>query len=626
MVYYNYHDKINKEMVGERERNPVHEKLVEYLLGDNYETFIVEYIGNLAEKLSTIYYADVFITEKFYAILFVKRGMINQLLEAVPEIINFEPNYIFTLSQLSLDFNPNSEFIDRGDISLDGEGVIIGIIGNGIDYLSPRFITEQGESRIVAFWDQTIQRGPGPEFFPFGTTYNNAEINDIVASKENNTLQKDNIPSRDKVAFGNAIAGIIGGRKLDKDDTFVSIAPKCEFAIVNLQPPTENFLQYYGIENNSGTIYQTSVISTAIQYLSNVQQSLKKPMVVYLPLGSNSGGRSGETILERYIDVMTQKREFSIVTNTGNQGHGETHAGGTINATGEIRDIFINVGNNQSSLYMSIYTRNIDNIYTSITSSKGKKLNQIPIEEKNKILSYEENGIHIVYCEQQKNSGYVNLELIIRNMNPGLWKISLFGQNIVSGVYDIWLFSKELLKPGTRLIKPNPETTLLTPGTAVNILVASCFDNVNNKIATDSGRGYPRSGTIQPGLTIEGFNLLTAGINNALVNSSGPAMAGAILVGAIALIYQWGLLQGKYTELYSAFLKNLLVSSTLKDESVIYPNAEVGFGKLSFKKLVEALKHERKDTYSGIDNCIKNNNSAENLYINIPAEIYYRFK
>lgn len=626
MIYDNYSKKIKREISEENISNPSFEKLEGYFLSGNYDVYLVEFIGDLSGRLATLDYAAAFITQRFFAIVFVRKGMFNQLLKDVPEITNIEPNYVYTLSEISLDGNLNSKFIDNGNMSLDGEGVIVGIIGTGIDYLNPRFQTPEGESRIIAIWDQVEQAGPGPEFFNSGTEYNKASIDAVISSKVPNDLLNKFAPPRDNLAVGTAIAGIIGGRKLNNVEVFEGIAPKCEFVIVNLVPAKDEVFQALGIEKGSKNIYQTVEIAAAIQYLSNVQETQKKPMVVYLPLGSNSGGRSGDTILERYIDLITQRRDFCIVTNTGNQGRGETHAGGRINTTGDTKEAFINVGESQGSLYVSIYTRTTDVIYTSITTPTGESISRIPIQEKMQLLYYEEEGISIEYIVQEKPGGNTNLSITIRNAQEGIWKISLYGQDIFNGIYDIWMLPTELLKPGTRFLDPNPNTTLLTPGTAVNIITTSYYDNLNNTIALNSGRGYPRAGEIQPAVTNEGFNILTVGENTSLVNSSGAAMAGAILAGAVALIYQWGIVQGNYTELYPQFIRNVLVGSTLKEENVTYPNEEWGYGKLSFESLGKILQSESRNTHSDTNNNYRKNESTSYLYINIPSEIYYRIK
>lgn len=130
--------------------------------------------------MANIGYAKVYVTKKFFATLLVRKGMLGALLENIPDIINIERNFAYILSELII----NNEATPLGtvyedNIPLDGEGVIVGIIDTGIDYLNPRFMTESGESRIVAVWDETINTSPTPEIMPYGTEYNKDKIKDI---------------------------------------------------------------------------------------------------------------------------------------------------------------------------------------------------------------------------------------------------------------------------------------------------------------------------------------------------------------------------------------------------------------------------------------------------------------
>lgn len=65
-------------------------------------------------------------------------------------------------------FDPNSLIasgiaqVQREPLALTGTGVIICCIDTGIDYLDPVFRNEDGTSRILAIWDQTIQTGTPP--------------------------------------------------------------------------------------------------------------------------------------------------------------------------------------------------------------------------------------------------------------------------------------------------------------------------------------------------------------------------------------------------------------------------------------------------------------------------------
>lgn len=616
----NFLNKTSRELGIEDINNLTPEKLNEFYLSGNYETYFVEYIGNIIDSLNKLDYADIFITGKFFGILFVAKGMLNKVLENVPEIINIEKNYPYTLSELILNSdNTNYNLVNKGEMTLEGEGVIVGIIGTGIDYLNPRFMTPEGDTRIIDIWDQTIKTGPHPTFFPYGTEYSQNNINTAIKSKAIGRDPYEVVSHKDDIGHGTAIAGIIGGRKVNVGDPFRSVAPKCEFAIVKLEEAREDTLELAGIKKGTKKVYQSTNISSAIRYLSDLQGSLKKPMVVYLPLGSNFGGRDGDTVLERYIDTFTQRRNFSVVMNTGNQGNGETHASGIIENTGDIKDVLINVGENQQNLSISIYTHRPDRIFISVISPTGQSIRRIPIptiKEQNKYLLFEENGINIEYFAQEKLTGDISVDMLIKNTTPGIWKIRLSGEYILSGRYDSWIPQEELLEKETKFLAPDPYITLLTPSTATNSITTSYYNQINDEAAPSSGRGFPRNGIIIPSMTIEGFNLLTVGLNESLIIASGAAMAGAILAGAVSFIYQWGLVEENNQKLYPPRVKNYLIAATEKDDEKIYPNEEWGYGKFSFNKLNEVLnkssqKVSARKTSKGSQDDVKY------LYINI---------
>jgi subtilisin family serine protease len=622
-------DKLNtakRELGAEKIGTLTKEKLNEYIFSGNYETYIVTYIGNIAERVAKLDYADIYIPDRFFAIAYIKNGMLDQFVKDVPEIAFIEPSYPYTLSELSIGNIENYTVINKGNLTLDGEGVIVGIIGTGIDYLNPRFITEAGESRIVAFYDQTIQTGPIPEFELYGTEYNKQYFNSIIKANEINNLPNEPLPSRDKQGFSTAIAGLIGGRNLGSDGIFSSIAPKCEFAIVNLTPATKEYLNFIGVEEDFKDVYTTTRLLSALRYLSNVEYKLKKPMVVYLPLGCNVGERNGKAILEQYIDLLGQKRGFSVVTSTGSEGLGLTHNSGSINSTGESNIVEVNIPEGQKTFYLSLYTRESDIVKVSIISPKDETIVEILMNPNFQAQSNVVNNIQYNYLVERTPGSNISLDIILRNTPPGIWKINVYGEYIFNGLYDMTLFQRELIKPGTRFEIPNPYTTLSTPGSASSIIATSYYDNIRNIIAPNSGRGYARTGSIVPSLTCEGFNLLTTGINNSLITYSGAAMAGAILTGATALIYQWGIVQGNNTSLYPSLLKNLLIASTTKQENVIYPNEEWGFGKLSFEKLGVVLKVQNRNNNEFTEETDCNNTTKESLYVNIPYELFCRLK
>ncbi|MEN2256700.1 S8 family serine peptidase [Paraclostridium benzoelyticum] len=62
---------------------------------------------------------------------------------------------------------------------MNGEGTILGIIDSGIDHTLPIFKFEDGTSKILYYWDQSIDGNP-PEEFNHGTVYTNENINEAI--------------------------------------------------------------------------------------------------------------------------------------------------------------------------------------------------------------------------------------------------------------------------------------------------------------------------------------------------------------------------------------------------------------------------------------------------------------
>lgn len=294
---------------------------------------------------------------------------------------------------------------------------------------------------------------------------------------------------------------------------------------------------------------------------------------------------------------------------------GYTHASGLIRASGQTEEIFINVGAGQRALSVEVYTKRPDIITIGVTSPLGNAITGIPVPLGNKTNEYitmEENGLIIDYLARENVTGTMSVNMIIRNTTEGIWKISLFGELVVSGMYDLWIPHSQLLIGITRLLTPSPYTTILTPSSSTNIIVTANHNQLNNSIIESSGKRFPRVGVIKPSFTTGGMHFLTAGLNNSLVIGSGGAMAGAILAGAVALIYQWGVVENKYSMLDPPVVKNFLIASTDKDPNIMYPNREWGYGRLNINKLYEVML---------ATNNAANNNSTSNANFTINSNV-----
>ncbi|EQB88431.1 subtilisin family serine protease [Clostridium punense] len=613
----------------------------EYYLSEDYQSYFIEYVGNIKESIDKLDYVDIYFPGKFFAVVYVKKGMVNKLLEDVPEIINIQSSFPYTLSQLeTVNEAPDLKAIDKGTVTLDGQGVVVGVISTGIDYLNPRFMTAQGETRIEAIWDQSNQQGSPPIGLVQGTEYSKAQINEAIKAQAVGKNPYDIVPHIDQLGDGTALAGIIGGRRLKQDEEFKSMVSSCTFAIVKLNKAKRATREFVGLDDTNIDVYESIDITSAIRYLGQLQEKLRKPMVVYIPVGSNLGGHEGTTVTERYIDLFSQRRAFLVVTNSGNQGNSNTHVSGTLTQSNNTSTIRLQVDDKERNLFLNFYTLRLDRFSFSIKAPSGETSEVIEIPKKNQFLSFNigDTQVRIQFFAVPQGLGEERGEILFRNITGGIWEFIVTGESVTVGRYDSWLQQRELLEPGTRFLDSDADITIMSPGTARDIITTAGYDQSTNTILPQSGRGFTRDGRVKPSITCAATKILTTGLKDQLQVVSGMAVAGAIVAGTGAILMQWGIVEKNDEDMYPQKPRNYMIASTIKQPDLMYPNTQWGYGVLSIELLLENLNKSLERNYSieGLKNksiSVRNKDKMycdeynfSGLYICIPREIYKNLK
>ena len=78
-----------------------------------------------------------------------------------------------------------------------------------MDYTHPDFRNEDGSSRILALWDQTIPGNP-PEGYLIGTEYTKAQIDEALREYDEGR-GRGLVPSVDTSGHGTRVLGIAAG-------------------------------------------------------------------------------------------------------------------------------------------------------------------------------------------------------------------------------------------------------------------------------------------------------------------------------------------------------------------------------------------------------------------------------
>ena len=578
---------------------------------------LVEVTGesNLNDVLKIPGVSGVMISSNF-AVIITPANKINEISNIVLRIVNIEVSTILTLNTISpLEASGAPVFNNNPYLRLNGRGVLVGIIDTGIDYLNKEFQREDDTTRIVRIWDQTIQGDKDIYNLKYGTEYTEDQINQAISLQTSGGDPYSIVPSKDDIGHGTRLAGIIGGRGINPD--LKGAAPDCQFVIVKLSRATKVELDAAVIDKTDVPSYTPWSALLALRYIIAVARELKRPVVVFEPLGSNMGSHTGNGIVEQSINNYSAQSGTVVVVPTGNQGNTDTHTEGIIESSGYIKDIEIRVGEKQKNLPIEIWVNKPNRVKLSIVSPSGEVIDNLEAKNTNneriKFL-YEKTEMIVNFTSPELSTGDSLIFIRAYNLKAGIWKFRLTGQSIVDGKYYAWIPQRELLDSETKFLNSVGYTTLTLSSTSSGAISVAYYNQDDNSVISESGRGYTRYGMIKPDIAAGGFNAIVTNPGGGTAVISGSSVAGAVVAGCCALILQWAVVDKNYPDIYAAQIKSYIISGAKGRPGDVYPNKEWGYGMFDMQGVFDRIR----ETYSPRSDEDYEEYRVNNLFIRMP--------
>lgn len=528
---------------------------------------IVKYSGSLT-GLSSL---GVTVTELLneYAILTVPESLVERL-ALVPEI-----EYIEKPKRLFFSVNQGKTAscipaVQNARYDLYGDGVLVALLDSGVDYAHPDFRNEDGTTRILALWDQTIPGRP-PEGYRIGTEYTQQEINEALAA-DTESARYALVPSRDVSGHGTRVLGIAAGNGRASGGRYRGIASRSPILAVKLGMPREEGFP------------RTTELMQGLDYCIRKALELRLPVVVNISIGNTYGAHDGTSLLETYIADIANVWKSVICIGTGNEGYAAGHAAGILQErTTEIVELA--VGEYETAFSIQIWKSYLDEVDITLISPGGRRAGPIQKLLGAQRFVLEETEILLYYGEPSpySQSQEIYLELLPRGdyVDTGIWILELAAGEIRDGHYHIWLPSSAALNGGTRFLRASADTTLTIPSTARRIAAIGAYDSRTLTYADFSGRGGTCDLREKPVLVAPGVRILTTAPGGTYAEATGTSFATPFATGAAALLLQWGIVDGNDPYLYGekaiAYLKKGTRPLPAYAE---YPNPEVGWGRL----------------------------------------------
>ena len=446
--------------------------------------------------------------------------------------------------------------------ALSGQGVYMAILDSGIDYTDPMFRYADGTTKIAWLWDQgkraEAEKGEKPpQGFFTGVEYSRKMLN---ANLQKNSERL----TTDVTGHGTNVAKIA-----------MQGAPESELIVVKL-------------DTARGTYPSTVSLLRAFTYVAKKAQAENMPVAINLSYGNTYGAHDGSSLLERFIDNITEVGRNVICIGAGNEGASAGHFAGKLSEN-EIQRISFAMGTYERSFSLQLWKWYADRMDISILSPAGEQYlirnqnaggeAQQAVMEQTKLLIF--SGRPQPY--RKREEVYIDFIPVETYLNTGIWTIEITPRRIANGELRLYMPSAVVRSENTRFLLPSPAQTLTIPSTAQKVITVGAYNAYVRSYAAFSGRGdagNDRAENSKPDLAAPGVNIrIGEGEGGAVV--SGTSYATPFVTAAAALLMEYGIVQGNDPFLYGEKVKAYLHAGARQLPGYdIWPNDQVGWGAL----------------------------------------------
>ena len=524
-----------------------------------------------------------------------------RLLRDDPDVISIEASRDAGIEDLdrSVAF-VGGRTVHRPPIAEKGDSAIVGVIDTGIDILHEAFLDDQGESRIVAIWNQRDGSGPSPHKLDpdtfsqdYGTLYTGEDIKRFIKAHADDGSSP---PSRlrDPGRHGTHVASIAAGRAVGALADGMAPEAKIMGVIANMStspgdPPSLGY--------SNSHIDALAFLKTAASG-GNAVQADELPIAINVSLGMNAGAHDGTSALEAAFDSITgggRDPGCVIVKSAGNErGHGGHARRPVFLALDEIKWTSDDEFRTQDIL--EAWFEELDEIEFTVLDPAGNKSSTVSFANPSVSSDFGGNLCQLRLTKGHHDNGDNRLVIVISPLSSeiqaGTWTLEMVGTQVRSegGQVDIWI-ERDGARP-IRFDNDQQDMTLSIPGTANTVItVAACNVDDPLRLTSSSSYGRTRDGRAKPDLCAPGLKIKAARANSSnrqsTVTMTGTSMAAPHVTGALALVLSHRHKQSGQRQHNARQLQAALVRSVRNFSNRHHPG--FGYGVLDAEKLFEEL-------------------------------------
>jgi subtilisin family serine protease len=519
-------------------------------------------------------------------------------------------------------------------VGVAGQGVIVGIVDDGLDLKHGDFLDPSGKTRVLAAWDQVVDSTKPP-----GVIGGNDWTYGHVCTSDD--IDAGTCPMDDTIGHGTHVTGTAAGDgsatgKGQPPYRFTGVAPNAGLIIVKA----------------GDGIFTADRVVDGVAYIFAMAEKLGRPAVVNLSMSSQQGPHDGTTLFEQALDNLSGPGRI-VVAAAGNEGandnetpkvgRGPQHAMGV--ADGPPDTLLVPAytprpGARNDALELELWYDGADSLAVTVVSPSGIQVSAACGDTAAVDSTDGAIGIDNASGGRDPNNGdraaLIALGDLTATAPPaaGRWLIRVHADGLApgsTGSYHVWIAIPRLpLPPGqVQFAGGSNAYVVAVPASADRVIgvaayaarhewttlggqrASFAFQEPLGDIAFFSSPGPRRDGVLKPEVTAPGEVVISSlarhatlwqGTNSQLIEadsvhagSFGTSMAAPAVTGTVALLLQ---LQ---PDLTPGAARELLVRSARQDGFTAHPytgqpnavpNAQWGYGKLDAAAAAARLRPE----------------------------------
>lgn len=518
-----------------------------------------------------------------------------------PDVISIEVSRQAGMEELDRSVSHvGGRTVQRPPVSETGDSAIVGIIDTGIDILHQAFLGKDGNTRIVAIWNQRDQAGPTPKAMDaahfsqdHGTLILANEINALIEDFHSNNIDPQTA-LRDPQGHGSHVASIAAGQNTGALAAGLAPDAKIIAVIPNMtSTPADPYSLGYSVSHVDALAF--------LQIAARGRNAIiadPLPISINVSLGMNAGAHDGTSTLEAAFDAITGRGRDPgcvVVKSAGNErshgGHARITAfQGVVEVTWHSETL------DREEDYIEVWFDALDDLEFVLIDPSGNRSSKVSFASPVATDTLGGNKYWLSVTKGHRDNGDNRLIITIRpsqqRIQPGTWRLETVGQRIRSqrGQVDLWV--ERVNSRPLRFKVEAEEGTLSIPGTAESVItVGACDLSEPPRLTSSSSYGLTRDQRAKPEICAPGQAIRAARSGqddlSASVALTGTSMAAPHVTGAIALALSLRHKQADQTQFNANQIRAALLRSARNFSGLHHPG--FGYGSLDVEQFLREL-------------------------------------